>query len=147
MSIERRKGFYTGGPVFYVSEDVLGEIRKTFDELAKALQKTAEEVVKTASSTVRKITVEQGVTIKEQGEDAVVEIDMPGLEPGDISIYISRDGDYIRAEGARGERKYTRKVYLPFKIEPSSAKAAYKNGVLTITARRVKPQEIPIKVE
>ncbi|MGC8583134.1 MAG: Hsp20/alpha crystallin family protein [Thermoproteus sp.] len=130
-----------------MGEDVLSEIRRTFDELAKAIQKTAEEVVKTTTSTVRKVTVEQGVNIKEQGDDALVEIDMPGLEPGDISIYISRDGDYIRAEGARGERKYTKKVYLPFKIDPSTAKAAYKNGVLTITAKKVKPQEISIKVE
>lgn len=130
-----------------MGEDILNEIRRTFDELTKALQKTVEDVVKTTTGTVRKMTVEQGVNIKEQGDDAVIEIDMPGLEPGDISIYISRDGDYIRAEGARGERKYTKKVYLPFKIEPSSAKASYKNGVLTITAKKVKPQEIQVKVD
>ena len=130
-----------------MGEDILNEIRRTFDELTKALQKTVEDVVKTTTGTVRKMTVEQGVNIKEQGDDAVIEIDMPGLEPSDISIYISRDGDYIRAEGARGERKYTKKVYLPFKIEPSSAKASYKNGVLTITAKKVKPQEIQVKVD
>lgn len=130
-----------------MGEDVLSEIKKTFDELSKALQKTVEDVVKATTSTVRKVTVEQGINIKEQGDDVVIEIDMPGLEPNDISIYVSRDGDYLRAEGARGERKYSRKVYLPFKIEPSSTKASYKNGVLTITAKKTKPQEIQLKID
>ncbi|MEZ0248132.1 MAG: Hsp20/alpha crystallin family protein [Thermoproteus sp.] len=130
-----------------MGEDIINEIRRTFDELSKAVQKTVEEVVKTTTGTVRKMTVEQGVNIKEQGDDAIIEVDMPGLEPGDISIYISRDGDYIRAEGARGDRKYSRRVYLPFKIEPSTAKASYRNGVLTITAKKTKPQEIQVKIE
>ncbi|MEL9990812.1 MAG: Hsp20/alpha crystallin family protein [Thermoproteus sp.] len=130
-----------------MGEDIINEIRRTFDELSKAVQKTVEEVVKTTTSTVRKMTVEQGVNIKEQGDDAIIEIDMPGLEPSDISIYISRDGDYIRAEGARGDRKYSKRVYLPFKIEPSTAKASYKNGVLVITAKKTKPQEIQVRIE
>lgn len=130
-----------------MGEDILSEIKKTFDELSKALQKTVEDVVRTTTSTVKKLTIEQGVNVKEQGDDAIIEIDMPGLEPSDISIYVSRDGDYIRAEGSRGERKYSRRVYLPFKIDPSSAKALYKNGVLTITARKVKPQEIQIRID
>ncbi|MBP1449769.1 MAG: Hsp20/alpha crystallin family protein [Thermoproteus sp.] len=129
-----------------MGQDVISEIRRTLEELTKAFQKTVEDVVKTTSEAVRKVTVEQGVKIKEQDDAATVEIDMPGLEPGDISIYISKDGDYIRAEGARGDRKYTKKVYLPFKVEPSSASASYKNGVLTITLKKSKPQEIQIKI-
>lgn len=140
VSLLRRRQLDTMG------EDVIGEIRRTFEELTKALQKTVEDVVKTTSEAVRKVTVEQGVKIKEQDDAATVEIDMPGLEPGDISIYISKDGDYIRAEGARGDRKYTKKVYLPFKVESSSASASYKNGVLTITLKKSKPQEIQVKI-
>ncbi|MFB6490046.1 MAG: Hsp20/alpha crystallin family protein [Thermoproteus sp. AZ2] len=130
-----------------MAEDIINEIRRTFEELSKAVQKTVEEAVKTTSETVRRVTVEQGVKIKEQDDTAIVEIDMPGLEPGDISIYISKEGDYIRAEGARGDRKYSRRVYLPFKVEPSTASASYKNGVLTLTFKKAKPQEIQIKVE
>lgn len=130
-----------------MSQDLIEEIRRTFDELSKAIQKTVEDVVRTTTGAVRKITVEQGINIKEQGDDAIIEIDMPGLEPGDISLFVSKEGDYVKAEGARGERKYSKKVFLPFKIEPSTVKASYKNGVLTLTAKKSKPQEIQIKVE
>ncbi|MGB9704381.1 MAG: Hsp20/alpha crystallin family protein, partial [Pyrobaculum sp.] len=82
----------------------------------------------------------------EEGDEVRIEIDMPGLEPSDISLSVTKDGTALRAEGARGDRKYSRHIRLPVKIDPSSISALYRNGVLTITARKVKEEEIRIPV-
>ncbi len=67
---------------------------------------------------------------------------MPGLEPGDITLTVSKDGAAVRAEGARGDRKYSKYVRLPFKIDPASVLAFYKQGVLIISARKSVEEEI-----
>ncbi|MFN7105163.1 MAG: Hsp20/alpha crystallin family protein [Pyrobaculum sp.] len=113
----------------------MDEIKKALEEITKSFQKMLEE--------------KEGKDYKilEGGEEVRIEIDMPGLEPGDISLSISRDGTYIRAEGARGDRRYLKHVKLPFRLDPTTARAAYRQGILTIFAKKYIEEEIKIRVE
>ncbi|ABO09257.1 Hsp20/alpha crystallin family protein [Pyrobaculum calidifontis] len=125
----------------------MDEFRKAMEELAKSIQKIVESATKEATKAVQSVAGEgREYRIREEGEELIVEIDMPGLEAQDISLTISKDGAYIRAEGARGDRKYAKYIRLPVRIDPSSASAVYRNGVLYITAKKVKEEEIRVPV-
>lgn len=83
-------------------------------------------------------------------EDVVkVIMDLPGVEKSDIDVEASETELRVRAE--RGDRKYFKVVRLPAKVKPETAKAQYKNGVLTITLekkeKKFKPSGIKVKVE
>ncbi|OYT31665.1 MAG: heat-shock protein Hsp20 [Thermofilum sp. ex4484_79] len=62
-------------------------------------------------------------------------IDMPGVEKEDINVEATED--VIEVSARRGDRKYYKRVVLPEKIRPETAKAQYKNGVLTITVEKL----------
>lgn len=70
-------------------------------------------------------------------EESIVRIvvDVPGVEREDIKVETTETEVRISAE--RGERKYFKAVKLPARVRPGSAKATYKNGVLTITIEKV----------
>lgn len=111
------------------------EFKRAMEEVTKSIQKALEELKE-----------KRDYRLVEEAEEIRIEIDMPGLEPSDIALSVTKDGTAIRAEGARGERKYSKLIRLPVKIDPSTASALYKNGVLTITAKKVREEEVRIPV-
>jgi HSP20 family protein len=103
------------------------------------------------------------VDIKETKDDFVLMAEVPGMSKDDIKINISENTLTIKGEKKeekkeedqnyhRVERRYgsfQRSFTLPTQIQESKVKAAYKDGVLTITMPKkeeVKPKEIPISV-
>ncbi len=87
------------------------------------------------------------VDVMEHGDEVWVVADLPGVEKDQIKV--SSDGKTvtIRAEGDK--RKYYKEVELPAEVDPSTAKATYKNGVLEIKFKKVRggKQGYEIKVE
>jgi len=103
------------------------------------------------------------VDIKETKDDFVLMAEIPGMSKDDIKINISENTLTIKGEKKeekkeddhnyhRVERRYgtfQRSFTLPTQIQGNKVKAAYKDGVLTITMPKkeeVKPKEIPITV-
>jgi HSP20 family protein len=83
-------------------------------------------------------------------EDVVrVVMDMPGVEKEDIDVEATENEVVVSAE--RGDRKYRKTVTLPCRVKPETAKATYKNGVLTITIEKAEKEKkakgLRIKVE
>lgn len=117
------------------------EVRRVFEEISRNIQRMVEDASREISKLGRdyKLAEESGLVR--------VEIDMPGLEPSDISLYVSSDGSRIRAIGQRGDRRYDKAIYLPIRIDPSTAQAIYRNGVLYITAKKVQEAEVKIPVQ
>jgi len=71
-------------------------------------------------------------------EDSVhVIAEMPGIEKEDIRLDATDSAVDLRA--CRDERKYSEHIELPFKVNPNSAEATYKNGVLEVIFRRMEP--------
>lgn len=93
--------------------------------------------------------IEPFVDIIEEEATIKVVADMPGVEKEDIKVEATEDEVRISAE--RGERKYFKVVKLPARVVPDTAKASYKNGVLTVTLekeeKRKKPSGVSVKVE
>ncbi len=73
-------------------------------------------------------------------EDSVhVVAEMPGIEKEDI--YLDATESAVELKATHDERKYSEYVELPVKIDPDSAKATYKNGVLEVIFKRLEPEK------
>lgn len=80
--------------------------------------------------------------------EVVAKAELPGIEPGDVSVEITEEAIHLSGELKqeqeikednyfRSERQYgrfERVIPLPNRIKEDEAKAAFKNGVLTIRA-------------
>ena len=90
-----------------------------------------------ADSNVREPYVDVSVNEKEHTMKLITE--MPGIEKSDIKVNVSDKLVSISAE--HGDRKYSTKIPLQYKVDENSAKAKYTNGVLALTLNLAK--EIP----
>ena len=80
-------------------------------------------------SGVREPFVDETINEKERILKLVTE--MPGIEKSDIKVSIADTTVSISAE--HGDRKYSTKIPLKYKVDENSAKAKYTNGVLELT--------------
>ena len=72
-------------------------------------------------------------------EDSVhVVAELPGVEKEDI--YLDTTESLVELKASHGEYNYYETLELPVKIDPDSAKATYKNGVLEVIFRRQEPE-------
>lgn len=82
-------------------------------------------------------------------EDGTVKVvaEVPGVTKDDIKLDATERTLTVSVEA---ERKYYKTVDLPAEIDPESAKATYKNGILEVTLTKSKPtrtQGKPIRIE
>jgi len=104
------------------------------------------------------------VDLVETDNELTVKATLPGVKPEDVQISVS--GDILSLHGEfkqESEKKdatyhlresrtgtFDRKIQLPMDVKIDQAKAAFENGILTITlpkAEEEKPRNIPIKVK
>ena len=100
--------------------------------------------------------------IMDTGKEIKVTVELPGVDKEDIKINATENmleiraevkreeeekrGDYLRKE--RSYRMFQRSFSLPAEVDPSRAKATYRNGILEVTLPKVKEEKrTSIKVE
>jgi len=102
------------------------------------------------------------INIWENGEEAVITAEIPGIDPGAIEISITgktlvlsgnrepetlkEDESYHRRERWYG--RFTKSIDLPFPVEPEKVEAKFSRGVLTVILPRAeadKPKKITVK--
>jgi HSP20 family protein len=95
------------------------------------------------------------VDVYEKDGNLVVEAELPGMKKEDVHVAVTQDSVTIegkRTEEKKEERKgyyyrerragqYYRKISLPAKVDEEKVKAAFKDGILTITLPQ--REEIP----
>ena len=100
--------------------------------------------------------------VSETKDTIMVKAELPGVEPGDISL--SLQGDVLTLKGEKTQEKeekdeqyhrmersygsFLRAVRLPASVDASKVTAAFKHGVLTVTLPKsttAKGTTIPIK--
>ncbi|MEA5112400.1 MAG: Hsp20/alpha crystallin family protein [Geobacteraceae bacterium] len=101
------------------------------------------------------------VDILETGDGLVIRADLPGVAKEQLDIGMDKGVLTIQAQAKRAARgpyvyrefelmNYFRQFQLPDVIDQSTAKAEFKNGVLTLTlskAEAAKPRRIEVKVD
>lgn len=104
------------------------------------------------------------VDVQETKKDVVISLDLPAINPKEVSISIvdnrltikgerrkeeeTKEENYYRSERVYGT--FQRIVQLPAEVIVDKAKATYKDGVLKITVPRSQkavPKEIKVEVE
>jgi len=103
-----------------------------------------------------------GVNVYADEETAVVTTELPGVQPGDVSVQMHEDVLSIAATPktdaaaeaetewlgrARPQLTFTRSVSLPFQVDPDHIEARLKDGVLTVALKRAaadRPRRIQI---
>ncbi|RLE90267.1 MAG: Hsp20/alpha crystallin family protein [Thermoprotei archaeon] len=86
-------------------------------------------------------------TIEEEDVIRIV-ADIPGVEKEKIDIEATEDTVVISASNE--DRRYYKEVRLPAPVKPETAKATYRNGVLTITIEKkekIKRRGFRIKID
>ena len=102
------------------------------------------------------------IDIAETEHELVVNVEIPGVDIGDLNLSLSGDILHIRGEKKpesqeeayhHAERSYgsfSRSIHLHVEVQRDKISASYKNGVLSIIlpkSERVKKKELKIKVE
>ena len=71
----------------------------------------------------------------ESDQALVLEAELPGVEPGQVEVSI--EGDVLTLQGKPDQSdkrpQFGRQLKLPFAVEVDSVKAAFANGILTLT--------------
>ena len=92
------------------------------------------------------------VDVFQSGRDIVIQSTIAGTDPKDIDVSITKDSVTIKGHRISDEKTktsdyyhrelywgaFSRSIILPDEIDPDSAKASIKNGVLTIRLPRIK---------
>jgi HSP20 family protein len=77
-----------------------------------------------------------------------VVLELPGVEKKDIKMRGTEDSLIVSVDSPR--RKFFKKLELPMKVDPKTAKSSYKNGVLEViiqTKKDEEPKGEPIKID
>jgi HSP20 family protein len=76
------------------------------------------------------------VDVIDKDKDVVIVAELPGVERNDINLDTTEDHLAISVDTS--ERKYHKELTLPARVDPKSARASYRNGVLEVKLKKVK---------
>jgi len=74
------------------------------------------------------------VDVLEEDEDVVVVAELPGVEKEEIKLHAAEG--HLTISVNTSNRKYYKKLDFPANVNPKSAQAVYKNGVLEVRLRK-----------
>ncbi len=78
------------------------------------------------------------VDVIEEDKAVVIVAELPGLEKDCINLQVT--DHHLTISVDKSNRKYHKGLTLPARVDPRSAGATYKNGVLEIKLKKWKPQ-------
>ena len=71
--------------------------------------------------------------VKKDTDELIVTVEMPGINRDDIELSVSDSRLVIATPNV--ERRYKADIDLKAQVDPQSAKASYRNGILSVTLR------------
>ncbi|HIH90704.1 archaeal heat shock protein Hsp20 [Ignicoccus hospitalis] len=97
-----------------------------------------------AGAEVKEEEFEPLVDVMEEDDKVTVVAELPGAEKDKIKVKVGEDYVEIRA---RNGKKYYKRVALPTKVKPETAKARFNNGVLEIVIEKKEKKKKEGEVE
>ena len=74
-------------------------------------------------------------SIEQDDECVFITIDLPGFDKKNLKLNVNEK--YVSVKAEQNERKHSSTKSLPCPVDPSTAKATYRNGVLDIKVCKV----------
>lgn len=89
------------------------------------------------------------VDVFEDKDEITVVAELPGVEKEKIKIKVSDDRRKLIIKASNEQRKYYKEIELPAEVDPKSAKASYRNGVLEVKLKKARKESkgFEIRVE
>jgi len=78
------------------------------------------------------------VDVAEEDDEVVVVAELPGVEKEDIELNATERELVISVDTEK--RKYYKRLELPAEVDPKSAKASYRNGILEVRLKKIRPE-------
>lgn len=75
------------------------------------------------------------VDVFDEKDQLLVVAELPGVAESDINLEVK--GDILTLCGERGEKKYSKEVLLPSKVDEKTLSSTYKNGILEIRIKKI----------
>ncbi len=85
------------------------------------------------------------VIINEKEKEAILTLEMPGVEKKDIEVHALDDQVEVKAKTT--DRQYYKNMKLDAPIETDTVRATYNNGVLEIKAKLAMPAKKSTKIQ
>jgi len=79
------------------------------------------------------------------GENYIVEVDLPGVGKKDIDLSMHEDIIHVLAE--REDLAFHGHLHFPIKVDPKKAKAKFSNGLLRVKVPVKEKRSPPIKIK
>ncbi len=79
------------------------------------------------------------VDINEDKDHIYITYELPGVDKSDISLKVTENEVVLSAKD--GDRSYQKEIRLEHEIVPDSASAKFKNGLLDVTLKKVRPTD------
>ena len=137
------------GPIVYGYSMTMGPDGKPIIREFGNVKPSAKPSVFGAPRPGLEVKVEREPLVDTIEEDSTIKVvaEVPGVERDDINLECAENTLIISVDTPA--RKYYKEVELPSQVDPESAKASYRNGVLevTLTKRRARPKGQRIKIE
>ncbi len=80
-----------------------------------------------------------------EGENYVVEVELPGVEKKDLNLSMHDDIIHVLAE--REDLAFHGHLHFPIKVNPRKAEAKFNNGLLRVEVPLKEKRSPPIKIE
>jgi HSP20 family protein len=84
------------------------------------------------------------VDVIDEEDQIKVLAELPGVEKGDIQLYVDEHTLTIKVENP--ERRYHKELALPDEIDSSSSKSTYRNGVLETVIKKRKHRDTGTRI-
>jgi len=75
------------------------------------------------------------VDVMVEDDDVVVVAELPGVEREDIELHTAPDELAISVDTPK--RRFHKRLKLPIRVNPNSARSSYKNGVLEVRLKKI----------
>ncbi len=81
----------------------------------------------------------------EDPTQVAITMELPGVDKRDINVHMTDDVLEISVDTEL--RKYHKRVRLPTKVDPSTTKATYTNGILDVTVQKQVQDQAGVRIE
>jgi HSP20 family protein len=78
------------------------------------------------------------VDVMDEKDSYKIFIELPGVDKENVKLDVAEDSVEI---STKDERKFYKMIYLESTVDPDSAKASYKNGVLTLELQKMEQRK------
>jgi|UniRef100_A0A7J3Y0Z7 HSP20 family protein len=137
-----RRGFKVYGPYVYGFRLRIGPDGKpVFEEFGNVRRVRGRPVITEEREPL--------VDVIEGEEEITVVCELPGVDKDKINVEVGEDKKTLIIKASDTNRKYYKEVELPSEVDPQSAKASYKNGILEVKLKKTKFERkgFTIKIE